>query len=267
MLAKVKIKDCKSILSKSGIGGVDFAVNPYTGCLHGCVYCYATFMKKYSGHTERWGTFVDVKINAPEILDKNIHKAIGKDISIGTVTDGYQPVEKQYQITRRLLQRFAQINTSVFIQTKSDLILRDLDIISSMANAEVCWTITTLDEEDRRVLEPGASPIRSRLDAMERFSSRNISVCAFLGPIMPFIDEQRISKLITAVIEAGVRRIYFDRLNYAGSHAVELRNALKKKYPEVARRITGNHDEYYQSLAPLVESLCKRAGIDLHLCY
>lgn len=224
-------------------------------------------MKKYSGHSEQWGSFVDIKINAPEVLDKQIHKSIGKNISIGTVTDGYQPVEKEYRITRRLLERFAHINASIFIQTKSDLIVRDIDIISSLADVEVCWTITTLDEEDRRILEPGASPILRRLDAMQRFSSRDISVCAFLGPIMPFMDEQRISHLIHTVINAGTRRIYFDRLNYAGSHAVELRNALKKKYPVLARNITDNYDDYYGSLIPIVESLCKRANIELNLCY
>ncbi|MGA9347530.1 MAG: hypothetical protein WBW48_01835 [Anaerolineae bacterium] len=91
----VKEIECKSILTKSGIEGVDYAINPYVGCSHGCVYCYATYMKRFTGHTEEWGTFVDVRVNAAEVLAKQMKRAKRGNIASGTVTDPYQPLERK----------------------------------------------------------------------------------------------------------------------------------------------------------------------------
>src|SRR3972149_9738911 len=105
----------KSILTKSGIPDVDYCVNPYIGCSHGCRYCYATFMKRYSGHTQEWGSFVDVKINAPEILRKQLKRAKRGRILISSVTDAYQPIESKYKLTRQGLEIFLNIHCPVDI--------------------------------------------------------------------------------------------------------------------------------------------------------
>ena len=120
----------KNILSKSGLPGVDFAINPYVGCLHSCVYCYARFIKKFTKHKEPWGEFCDIRINAPELLKKEVGKIpSNSSIFISSVTDPYQPLEKKYQLTRKILEILAGYNFKVSILTKSNLVLRDLDIL------------------------------------------------------------------------------------------------------------------------------------------
>ena len=139
----------KNILSKSQI--YDYALNPYVGCQHACVYCYAKFMKRFTGHKEPWGKFIDVKINAPELLEQEVKKKKVGRIWISGVCDPYQPLEKKYMITRRCLEILVEAAWPFTIQTKSPLVLRDLEIIKRASDAEVCFTITTADEKIRRV--------------------------------------------------------------------------------------------------------------------
>src|SRR3989304_2124443 len=133
----------KSILTKSGIPGVDYCINPYVGCSHGCRYCYATFMKRYTGHTEPWGGFVDVKITAPEILQRQLKRARNGRGMISSVTDAYQHIESKYKPTRQCLEILLQNQSPVDILTKSPLVLRDMDIIKKFKDIEVGITITT----------------------------------------------------------------------------------------------------------------------------
>ena len=137
----------KSILTKSGIPGIDYCINPYVGCAHGCRYCYATFMKRYTGHTEAWGSFVDVKINAPEILQRQLKRAKRGRILISSVTDAYQPIESKYKLTRQCLEILLQSQLPVDILTKSPLVLRDMDLIKKFKDIEVGITITTHEEK------------------------------------------------------------------------------------------------------------------------
>jgi DNA repair photolyase len=139
--------ECKSILTKSGIEGVDYALNPYVGCGHGCVYCYASFMKRFTGHKEEWGAFVDVKVNAADVLARQMKRAKRGNIVSGTVTDPYQPLEERYEITRVCLKVLADYDSPVSILTKSNLVLRDLDLLRRLKDVEVGLTITALDDE------------------------------------------------------------------------------------------------------------------------
>lgn len=127
---KIIIKDIKvkTILTKSNLPVSDYSVNPYTGCAHSCKYCYASFMKRFSNHGEPWGKFVDIK-HWPDI--KNPQKYAGKDLFIGSVTDPYQPLEETYRRTRALLEQMQGSGCKITIATKSDLILRDLDLIKT----------------------------------------------------------------------------------------------------------------------------------------
>ena len=129
----------KSILTKSGIPGVDYCVNPYVGCSHGCRYCYATFMKRYTGHTEAWGSFVDVKIHAPEILQRQLKRASMGRVMISSVTDAYQPIESKYKLTRQCLEILLQSQFPVDILTKSPLVLRDIDLIKKLGLLSFVW--------------------------------------------------------------------------------------------------------------------------------
>jgi len=198
----------KSILNKSKI--YDYCVNPYTGCQVNCRYCYARlFMRRYSGHSEPWGAFVDVKVNAPELLRKQVARAKKGTVWLSSVCDPYQPLEKKYRLTRQCLAILAEARFPVNIQTKMTLVLRDLDIIERFEEIEVGMTLTTNDERIARMFEPGASPVGERVAALEKIHSRGIRTFAFVGPLLPGGPEGIISAL------AGhVDKILVDRMNY-----------------------------------------------------
>ena len=149
-IASPKIKEitAKSILSKSQVS--DYALNPYVGCSHACVYCYAKFMKRFTGHREAWGEFVDVKIYAPELLAREVTKKKAGRVWISGVCDPYQPLERKYKLTRRCLEVLVEHGWPITIQTKSLLVLRDIDILKKAADVEVGFTITTTDERMRK---------------------------------------------------------------------------------------------------------------------
>ena len=138
--------ETKSVMTKSNAPLGGYAVNPYVGCPHACKYCYASFMKRFTGHTEEWGTFMDVK-EWPEI--KNPGKYAGQKVIIGTVTDGYNQLEEEYGRTRKILEELKDSGADILICTKSDLVLRDMDLlleINKKNTLTVSWSINTLDE-------------------------------------------------------------------------------------------------------------------------
>ena len=151
----------KSILSKSNLPVCEYAANPYVGCTHGCLYCYASFMKRFTGHPEPWGTFLDVKYWS-EL--KHPEKYAGKEIFLGSVTDPYLPEEAKYGRTRALLTQLQGSGARLSIATKSDLILRDLDLIKTFPDARVSWSINTLDETFQKAMDRAPS-IERRLAA------------------------------------------------------------------------------------------------------
>jgi DNA repair photolyase len=207
----VKTIRAKSVLNKSKI--FDYCVNPYTGCQINCRYCYARlFMKRYSGHPEPWGEFVDVKINATEVLEKQLARAKKGVVWISSVCDPYQPLEKIYTVTRRCLEVLAAKQFPVNIQTKSTLILRDLDILQKFESVEAGFTITTDDEAVAKQFEPGASPIMQRIAALKKIRSAGIETFAFIGPILPGNPYNLIRYL-----EGAADRVLIDRMNYANT--------------------------------------------------
>ena len=136
----VRLVDVKNIINKTDVPAGDYAANPYVGCTHGCKYCYACFMKRFTNHNEPWGSFLDVKI-WPQI---NAQKYAHKELVIGTVTDPYNPQEAKYKRTYTLLKELVGVPVSLTILTKSDLVLRDIDLLKSFANVRVGFSINTL---------------------------------------------------------------------------------------------------------------------------
>lgn len=211
----IRLTECRSILNRSGIPGVDFALNPYVGCLHGCVYCYASFMKRFTGHTEPWGKFVDVKCNAPYRLMREARHKRGK-LMISSVTDAYQPVEACQEITRSCLEILVGLAWfEVSILTKSDLVLRDVDLLKRIPHCSVGFTITSPEDRISGLFEPGASPTSARIRALSRLIEEGIDVWAFFGPVIPFFSDSdgAIRELLKRLQEAGVRRVLVDRMN------------------------------------------------------
>ena len=156
--------ETKNIMTKSTLPVGGYSVNPYVGCTHGCKYCYASFMKRFTGHTEPWGTFLDVK-HWPVI--KNPRKYAGQRVVIGSVTDGYLPQEEQFENTRKLLEQLKDSGAEILICTKSDLVVRDIDLLKEMEKVTVSWSINTLDEDFKNDMDNAVS-IKRRLDAMKQ---------------------------------------------------------------------------------------------------
>ena len=171
----IKEIEVKNIISKSNLLAYDYAVNPYIGCLHGCKYCYASFMKKFTGHSEEWGEFVDVKFWNPIKIFKKYNK---KSIFIGSVTDPYQPIELRYERTKAFLEEIKDFDINVNISTKSDLILRDLNLIKQFKNINVSWSINTLDEDFRKEMDNAVS-IERRISCMKTFYDEKIKTTCF----------------------------------------------------------------------------------------
>lgn len=205
----IREKQVRSILSKSGISSVDYCLNPYVGCAHGCRYCYATFMKRFTGHTEPWGTFVDIKVNAPEVLQRQLKRAARGYVMLSSVTDPYQPLEEEYGLTRRCLEILLKHQFPVGILTKSPLVLRDLDLIRRFDDIEVGMTITTDDEVIKKVFEPQAPPIAARIQALKELHDRGISTYVFIGPLLPQDPE-----ILAGKIKPHVDSVLIDRMNY-----------------------------------------------------
>ena len=225
-MLKITEIQAKSILNKSKI--FNYCLNPYTGCQLGCKYCYARlFMRRYSGHQEAWGEFVDIKINAPEVLHRQLPRAKKGTVWISSVCDPYQPLEKKYKLTRECLKELLKYQFPIVIQTKSDLILRDVDLITRFENIDVGFTITTDDERIRQIFEPGASSITSRIKALSEIHSKGIRTFAFLGPLLPGNPENLARK-----IEDHVNKVYIDKMNYPRTmtsfyKAINLQKALQ----------------------------------------
>lgn len=205
----VKEIKVKSVLTRSGIPGVDYCINPYIGCAHGCRYCYATFMKRYTGHTEAWGDFVDVKINAREVLQRELKRREKGRVIISSVTDAYQPIEGKYKITRQCLELLLQHQFPVEILTKAPLVLRDMDLIKRFEDIEVGITITTDDDAIRKVFEPKAPPVTARINVLKTLHDNGIKTYAFIGPLLPMNPEALLEK-----ITPHADSVIIDRMNY-----------------------------------------------------
>ena len=206
IVKKIKVK---SVLTRSGIPGVDYCINPYVGCFHGCRYCYATFMKRFTGHTEAWGSFVDVKVNSPEVLQRQLQRKARGRVMISSVTDAYQPIEAKYKLTRKCLEVLLEHQFPVDILTKSPLVLRDLDLIKEFKDIEVGVTVTTNDEKIRKVFEPKAPSITARINTLKKLHNNGINTYAFIGPVLPMNPEALLEK-----INPHVDSIIIDRMNY-----------------------------------------------------
>lgn len=199
--------DCSRALAPSGLPEMDYSLNPYGGCEHGCIYCYAP------GHTHSdpstWRV-VRVKRNVVDRLCRELPYAEGI-IGLGTVTDPYQAAERRFRLTRDCLEALAARGRRVHILTKSDLILRDLDILADM-DCVVGITVTTTDERVSKVTEPGAPMPSARLGALRALIDAGVEAYAAVAPVMSTL-EGREAELAGAIADAGVRRVFHEPLH------------------------------------------------------
>lgn len=198
-------------------------INPYTGCQHSCSYCYARFMKRFTGHREPWGQFIDVKINAPDLLKLEITRKKPGRVWVSGVCDPYQPLEGKYQLTRQCLEILVQHEWPVTVQTRSPLVLRDLDVLKNGEDFEVGFSITTADDGIRKLFEPLAPPIKARIDALEELHRAGIKTYAMIAPMLP--GAEGLPELLVGKID----RVLFDRMNYTHANWVYRENGLEDK--------------------------------------
>jgi DNA repair photolyase len=230
---KTREIQCKSAIGKCGFPGGGWAINPYVGCSHGCHYCYARFIKRFTGHSEKWGDFVDARINIAKVLQKQIKSPKYKKgtIFIGTVTDPYQPLEKEYRLTRSVLKVLMHVKNEVNILTKSDLVLRDLNLLKRFDDIEVSFTVNTVDEKWKDCVEPHSVSVKRRLRAMKNLSEAGVSVSAMMGPYWPFFTDAE--ALFKQFKKAGVKQVFTESLNTVGSNFAEVEKVLKNHYPDL----------------------------------
>ena len=228
-LIKVDRVATKSVMTKSNTPLGGYSVNPYVGCPHACKYCYASFMKRFTGHTEAWGTFMDVKDWA---VIANPKKYAGQKIIIGTVTDGYNPLEERYRKTRQLLTELKDSGADILICTKSDLVLRDMDLLMEINRKNrltVSWSVNTLDEEFKNDMDAAVS-IERRLAAMKQVYDAGIRTVCFISPVFPGLTD------IEAIFHRAKDQcdlIWLENLNLRGGFKADIMNYIAEKHPEL----------------------------------
>jgi len=270
---KIREIECKSAIGKCGFPGGGLAINPYIGCGHSCVYCYARFIKRFTGHTENWGSFVDARINIADILKKQLKssKYKGEQIYIGTVTDPYQPAEKKYGLTRSILQVLMDYDNPVSILTKSDLVLRDIDLLKKFKNIDINFTVTTLDEKWKKFTEPNSSTIKQRLTATEKLVKNSITVFTMTGPYWPIFTDPEI--LFREFKKAGVSRVFTESFNTVGGNWTGVEDVLLKHYPKLLAKIKeilfdkNKFYEFYNEAENKIKRLAKEYKIPVTIYF
>jgi DNA repair photolyase len=222
---------------------------------------------------KKWGDFVDAKVNVPTALLKDLRGKPKGLTWLSAVTDPYQPVEKKYNLTRGCLEVLLSHKFPIWIQTKSSMVLRDLDLISRFPEKDVGFTILTLDDDLRKLIEPSASPVDERVAALADMSEKGIRTFAFVGPILPLISdsEENLAKLMRQLVRSRTSHILFDKLNLRWGVWPSMKTFLEQRYPDLLPRyqeIMWRHTSYFEDLKKLVMKVCKGVGVsNYEVCY
>jgi DNA repair photolyase len=208
-------------------------------------------MKRFTGHKEPWGDFVDVKINAPDLLEKEIKKKKKGTVWISGVCDPYQPLEAKYKLTRRCVAILAQNSWPAVIQTRSPLALRDLDIFQKSKDIDVGFSITTANDEIRKVFEPNAPPIMERLNALESLHQNGVRTYAMIAPILPEAEN------LIGMLAGKVDYVIIDRMNYGYADRIYKQHGWRWM----------NTDEYFETIGNQIAQDCSRLKIACQSAY
>lgn len=255
---KIKEIKAKTCMTKSKL--TDYVINPYTGCQHGCKYCYAVFIKRFQNIKEEWGDFIYVKINCPDLLKKELEKNKAGHIWLSSVTDSYCPIEGKYKLTRKILDTIANSphknKFTIEILTKSALVKRDFDILKKL-KVELGCTINTLDNKASKIIEPFASPPLERVKALKEAKKQGIKVFGFISPVLPGITN--LEELFKEL--KFCEYVWVELLNIKKSSMDRLMPVIKKSFPEKLKDfefIVNNYDKYYQRVKKEARELGKK---------
>jgi len=260
---RVRAVQVKGVLQRSRL--TSYVINPYTGCVHGCVYCYARFMKRFTAHSEAWGTFLDAKVNAPEVLSAELarrREPLREEVLLSSVTDPYQPPERKCRLTRRLLEVLLEHGAPISILTKSDLVLRDIDLLQRFECCTVGFSLGMLDEELAHRMEPRASTPARRLLALRSLRDHGIRTYAFISPCLPGLTD--LDKSVEAV--SGIAdEIGVEAINPHGGNWRGVEKVLRQHYSGLLEecRSLCNDQRYWDSMEARAHQLARRYGIHM----
>lgn len=224
--------------------GMDYSINPYQGCEHGCIYCYARNSHEYWGYNPGldFERVILYKENAPQLLEKHFQNPNWNPstIVLSGNTDCYQPLEKKLRITRKLLQVFLTYKNPVGIITKNSMIMRDLDIIEQLVNDRLFtayFSMNSLDESVRRKLEPRTATAKQKLKAIEALAKLGVEVGLMIGPVIPGLNDHEIPDLMKAASEAGATKVGYTMVRLNGQIGDLFEHWVHQAYPDKAEKI------------------------------
>lgn len=231
----IRRKECKTILNRTNIS--DYSLNCYTGCAHGCIYCYARFMQRFHPHPEPWGKFVDIKVNAVEALQRQLRRAEPGEVFVSSACDGWQPIEAEWKLTRRCSELLLEHGFQVNVLTKSALVLRDLDVFAGR-NARIGVTVTTLDEGLRVLWEPNSSSVQQRFRTIEEARRVGLKTAIMFGPLLPFLSDSQssINSMFQRAADLRIDVLWVDALNPRPKVWPSVASLLRKKFPDLFGR-------------------------------
>ncbi|MBD3193890.1 MAG: radical SAM protein [Candidatus Lokiarchaeota archaeon] len=260
---KVEIREAKSIITKSKIPTIDFVINPYTGCQHGCIYCYAEFMIRFTGHKgEKWGDFLDIKKYDFNKIKPS--KYDGKKILLSSVTDPYLPLEKKYENTKKILRALIGTTAEIQILTKSKLVTRDIDLFKKFENIKVGISLNTLDDVFSRVIEPAASKPSDRLMALKKIAEEGIDTYVFISPFFPEITdfEQIIEKAVNFTTNFSFENLNFRTHNIHRINKIitKYKKDLLSKYKKIQKE-----SSYWDFIEMKIKKYCEQKELNYHI--
>lgn len=238
---QIREVQARTILSKSGI--TDYCINCYMGCSFGCTYCYAQLIIRKFHPGEEWGSYLDIKVNAPELLEKEIASAKRGVVMLSSVTDPYQPMEKKYELTRRCLEILLKHDFPVTILTRSPLVARDIDLFEKFSECTVGVSITTNDDKIKNMFEPLTPNFSIRIETLKKLHNAGLRTYAFVGPMLP-MNPHAVAESVAPHIESAI----IDKLNYpqlwkkiAEENNLELNQENAAKSKDIITEILKEH--------------------------
>lgn len=248
----VKILEVDNIISNTSLEGFDYVINPYIGCTFKCIYCHACFIKNFTGHgKDLWGEFLDVKQWSGHVSSKR--KITGKNILIGSITDPYVKEENVYKNTRQILETIRDYNCKPTICTKSNLVLRDLDLIKSM-KGKIVISINTLDENFSEETEKIS--VSSRIKTLKEIYSKGIYTIVCISPIFPYITDY---KRIIEETSNFAHEFWFENLTLKQPYGKPVLDFIKSKYSEYYNDYLKIDYDYWEEVQNDIENYCKGA--------
>lgn len=255
----------KNLLSKSKIPRVDFVINPYIGCPHNCVYCYAEYMRKVTGHAEPWGSFVDIKMTQTPLKPAVLFH---KHVLLCSATDPYNFCEKDHQVTRNTLKQLVYAQACVSILTKSSLVVRDIDLFKQMYQCEVGFSFSCVDEHLRQQVEPGASSIQERLEALQLIHQAGLSTAVMAAPLLPGISDW---KAIVAATRPYTDTYRFDKLNLRPGFQKKFISFVAEHYPQAlplySEIYLHENTVYWQQLKNEIQAYAADQGLKVEVFF